>query len=175
MKIKDADGTVFDLPKAVATGLARSASNTFELVVDEPEDTGTPGEPEPARTAPATPPPADPAEAPTQAWTNARIAAWAKGRVDLGSATKKDDMLAAIAAASIAQTAAALDAALTPDGQDPVITGAELEDDGAGPDDQDTDEPAPADAGDLAEDEDDTLEPDDPEPEDDEPASDGEG
>lgn len=164
MKIKDADGTVFDLPKNVATGLARSASNTFELVVDEPDEADAPAEAEakPARKTPAPTPPADPDEVPTSAWTNARIGAWAKGRVDLGGATKKEDMLAAIAAASIASTAAALDAALTPAGQEPVITGTELED-------EDADEPAPA------EDEDDTLEPDDPEPEDDEPASDGEG
>lgn len=150
MQIRDADGIVFDLPQHVATGLVRSRSNTFELVTDETEaqtDTGTPA------------PPVD--EKPTRTWTNPQIAKWAKDHdVDLAGATKKDDMLRAITAADIAQTAVRLDEVLTPPGQDRVI----VDDTGDEPD-----EISSGDGDDIpAEDEDDNLEPDDPEPEDDE-------
>lgn len=165
MKIRDADGIVFDLPPHVATGLARSASNTFELVIDEQEAT----EPQQASdNAPRTPAQDVHDGPPTLAWKNLAIAKWAKDHgVDLGGATKKDDMLAAIAAHATAKAAAALDAVLTPAGQTPVIV------DEAAPATEDDDEPdqAPTDvAAVLADDEDDNLEPDDPEPVDDQSA-----
>lgn len=164
MKIRDADGVVFDLPRHVATGLARSASNTFELVVDEPEET----EPQEASdNAPRTPAPDVHDGPPTLAWKNLAIAKWAKDHgVDLGGATKKDDMLAAIAAHATARTAVALDAVLTPAGQAPVIVDEAAS---ATEDDDELDQVA-ADVHALADDEDDNLEPDDPEPEDDQSA-----
>ena len=165
MKIRDADGTVFDLPKHVATGLARSASNTFQLVVDEPTEAEQPESSVESDNTPRTPAQDVPDGPPTLAWKNQAIAKWAKGHgIDLGGATKKDAMLAAIAAHATAKTAVALDAVLTPAGQAPLIV------DEAAPateDDDELDQVAADVAAALADDEDDNLEPDDPEPEDD--------
>lgn len=164
MKIRDADGVVFDLPQHVATGLARSASNTFELVVDEPEETEQQEDQADRDRTPRSPAQDVHDGPPTSAWKNPAIAKWAKDHgVDLGTATKKDDMLAAIAAHATATTAVALDAVLTPAGQTPLIV------DEAAPATEDDDEPDEAAddvAAPLADDEDDNLEPDDPEPED---------
>lgn len=88
MKIRDTTtGKAFDLPKHVATGLARSKSNAYELVTDEPADTtqqtGTGGD-----------------TVPTSSATVAQLKAYAQENdIDLGGASRKADIWAAVSAA----------------------------------------------------------------------------
>jgi hypothetical protein len=89
MKIKDPSGQVWNLPTSVATGLAGGVNSKWELVGDEkPSDGGDTG---------TTPELRYPEGEPTDKWTVPQLKAFAADHaIDLGSATKKPDIFAAV-------------------------------------------------------------------------------